>query len=123
MQNCQPSTSQITMPDYRPSLVAPVPGSPASTRAVVLDSLLDVSASEMPSPPFSPGHPGPAPPGSPVASVINLSQTHEMPGWPQRKRQIPAHYRDCQSQLLLFYSTNLPPKLNHCSLEFPVPVP
>ena len=49
----------------------------------------------MPSPPCSPSHPGPAPPGSPVASVMNSSQTHEMPGRPQRKRRIPARYRDC----------------------------
>jgi len=96
MQNCQPSTSRNTMPDHRPSLVAPVPGSPASTRAVILDSLLDASAaSEMPSPPCSPSHPGPAPPGSPVASVVNLSQIHEMPGRPQRKCRLPARYRDC----------------------------
>ncbi len=82
------------MPDYRPSLVASVPESSAST-SVVIDSL-DASASKMPSPLCSPSHP--ALPRSPVASAINLSQTHELdlPGRrPQRKRRIPARYRDC----------------------------
>ena len=52
----------------------------------------------MPSPPCSPSYPGPAPPSSPVPSPINLTQTHELdiPGHrPQRKRRIPARYRDC----------------------------
>ncbi len=83
------------MPDY-PSLVA---SEPPVSNSVVLDSL----ASKMPSPPCSPSHPGTAPPGSPIVSAINLSQTHEldMPGCrPQRKRRIPAHYRlrDCLPQ-------------------------
>jgi len=77
-----------------------MPGDPSlfpeslASNNVVLDSL-DASASEMPSPPCSPSHPVAPPPGSPIASS---SQTHELdwPGRrPQRKRRLPARYRDC----------------------------
>jgi hypothetical protein len=73
------------MPDH-PSLVASA------------SNTLDASASKMPSPPYSSSRPGTATPGSPVGSAINLSQTHDldMPGRrPQRKRRLPARYRDC----------------------------
>jgi hypothetical protein len=83
----------------------------------ILDSV-DTRASKIPLPPCSSSHPGPAPPGSPVAPAINLSHNYELDLPGQRPKGIAGYLHvigtACQSQLLLFYSesTNPPPKLN-----------
>ena len=94
--NCQPSNTMLESIDYRP-LVAPIHNtgeaeSLASTSAVPV--VLDLEDASGPSGEqnLSPSEPGPLlSPGSPVASAINPSQTHRL----QRRRRLPARYRDC----------------------------